>query len=88
MNSPRIYIKKDHTCMASDKFMYSDEIYRIEKNRAYLIQEKYYTSSKTLNVKVIPVLKKFNGCIIQRFFELIGAPEEYLINNGYKYKKL
>jgi hypothetical protein len=51
---------------------------------ASLIDEKYYTSNKPLNIKKIPKLLKKKDYVIQRFINLEGAPEEYLINEGYK----
>jgi hypothetical protein len=51
---------------------------------ASLMDETYYTSNKPLNVKKIPKLLKKKDYVIQRFINLEGAPEEYLINEGYK----
>jgi hypothetical protein len=51
---------------------------------ASLMDETYYTSNKPLNISKIPKLLKKKDYVIQRFINLEGAPEEYLINEGYK----
>lgn len=82
------YIKKDQTVRVSPKFIYCSSVYRIWKKGASLIEETHYASNSPLDSKKIETVVKKNGYIIQRFLELEGAPEEYLINQGFKVKKL
>lgn len=84
MNSWKIYTKNRHSVIVSTKFVYCFTTYKMWKRGASLIDEKYYTSNKPLNIKKIPKLLKKKDYVIQRFINLEGAPEEYLINEGYK----
>lgn len=88
MDSKIVYTKDDQIITVSQKFIYCSSVYRIWKRGAYLMDEKRYASTTPLNIKKSQKSLKKNGYIIQRFFELESAPEEYLINKGYKLKKL
>ena len=87
MSSPTIYVKNNQEVSVSPKFVYCSSVYKIWKRGASLLEE-YYASNTPL------ILSKSNrkitkkGYIIQRFLDLESAPADYLINNGYKLKKL
>ena len=81
-----IYIKDAHEIPATPKFVYCSSVYKIWKRGACLINEQYYTSNKPLNLNKIQYILRKKDYIIQRFIELESAPEEYLINLGYKLK--
>lgn len=86
MNSPKVYIKDRSEIVVSPKFVYCVSTYKIWKQGACLMDEKYYASKQPLNLKKIPTILKKKGYTIQRFIELESAPEEYLIDKGYKQK--
>jgi hypothetical protein len=65
----------------SSKFIYFCEIYKVHKFRFNLVKELYYTCDKELNLKKIPKIFKRKNYFYKRFFTLISAPEENLINN-------
>jgi hypothetical protein len=84
MSSWKIYIKNRHSVVVSPKFVYCFTTYKMWRYGASLMDETYYTSNKPLNISKIPKLLKKKDYVIQRFINLEGAPEEYLINEGYK----
>lgn len=79
-----IYTKDNQQVVVYPKFIYCITVYRIWKRGACLLDEKNYVSAKPLNLKDIPSKCKKKGYTIQRFIELKGAPEDYLITKGYK----
>lgn len=81
MTSQKTYEKNNQIVYVNDKFIYCSSVYLIWKWGASLVEEKYYTSKKPISLKKQIVRKK--NYIIQRFFELEFAPENYLINNGF-----
>jgi hypothetical protein len=52
------------------------------------MEEKRYASPTPLIESKIKMIVKRKNCTIRRFLDLEGAPEHYLINNGYKRKSL
>ena len=48
------------------------------------MEEKYISSSKPITIKKKNLSVKKKNYSLRRFFELQFAPEEYLINNGFK----
>ena len=52
------------------------------------MEEKRYASTVPLLESKIKMIAKRKTCTIRRFLDLEGAPEHYLINNGYKRKNL
>ena len=83
MSSQIIYVKDKSEVRVSDKYVYHCSVYRIWKNGAGLMDDKYYVSRTPLNLKKIPSMIKKKGYTIQRYTELDCAPENYLINKGY-----
>lgn len=82
-----IYIKNNSEVRVAGKFVYNDSIYKLWKGGASLLHETNYTSMKPIDTKNIVTVIKKEGYNIRRFIELEGAPEEYLIKNGYKLKR-
>lgn len=82
--SQKAYEKDKNIVYVNDKFVYHDEIYLIWSWGASLLDEKYYSSSKPITLKKKDQKLKKKNSIIYRFLTLEFAPEEYLINNGYK----
>ena len=81
----KTYVKDKLVVYTHDKFIYYSSVYQMWKGGAALIEEKYYASDKPITLKkknLISVKKK--NYSLRRFFELQFAPEEYLINNGFK----
>jgi len=80
----KAYEKDQDIVYVHDKFIYQDEIYLIWSWGASLLDEKSYSSDKPISLKKKDRKLKKKNYIIYRFFTLKFAPEEYLINNGYK----
>lgn len=81
-----IYIKNNQEVYVHPKFVYHSSVYRIWKLGASIIDDKYYISCTPLNLKKIKKNLKKKGYTIQRYIDLEGAPEEYLITQGFKKK--
>ena len=86
MDEPKVYVKDKHEVSVSPKFVYCFSTYKIWKQGACLLDEKYYASPNPLDLKKIPRIIKKKDYSIHRFIDLESAPENYLINNGYKQK--
>lgn len=84
----QIYIKDNQEVRVSTKFVYCSSVYRLWKQGACLIDEVYYASNQPLDLKKIPLKLKRRNYTIQRYIQLEGAPENYLITQGYKLKKV
>lgn len=86
-----VYVKKNHELTVSTKFVYHSSVYKFWKEGAsscaLLIKEKNYASEMPIDLKKIPKKLKHKDYTIQRFIDLISAPEDYLISKGYKLKK-
>lgn len=87
MESPKVYVKDKSEITVSPKFVYCFSTYKIWKQGACLLDEKYYASPQPLDMKKIPTMIKKKGYSIHRFIDLESAPEDYLITKGYKLKK-
>lgn len=79
-----VYEKNGKKVITCDKFIYCSSIYQIWKNGAMMLDEQYYSSNKPIEIKKKDLIKRKKGYIIQRFFDLEYAPEEYLWKEGYK----
>lgn len=88
MNTVKVYLKNTQEVKVTSRFIYNVSVYKIWKNGASLIEEKYYSSSEPLKLNKISKILHKENYLIQRFVDLIGATEEYLINKGYKLKKV
>lgn len=86
MSSRKIYEKDKQEVSVYHKFIYCSSVYKIWKQGACILDEKYYVCSKPLNLKKIPKMIKKKGYTIQRYIQLESAPEDYLITKGYKLK--
>lgn len=85
MTTSQIAYEKDKNIVyVNHKFVYHSEIYLIWSWGASLLDEKYYSSNKPITLKKKNQKLKKKNYIIYRFLTLEFAPEEYLINNGYK----
>lgn len=68
------------------KFIYCSTVYKFWKHGASLMDEKYYASDKPLDTKKVSSVIKKKNYEIRRFINLEGAPEDYLLDNGYNLK--
>lgn len=84
MTSRKTYEKNKLVVSTNDKFIYCDSVYKIWSWGASLVEEKYYSSTKPITIKKKNLTVKKKDYKLCRFFELQFAPEEYLINNGFK----
>lgn len=62
-------------------FLYEISIYKITKNTAGLLESKYYTSTKLLNIKKDVVCKKYKNYSVIRFITLLATPIDFIIEN-------
>jgi hypothetical protein len=67
----------------ANKFIYCCETYKIWPKGACLIDTKYYKTNKPLDLKKIPTVLKRKNYNLNRFINLVAAPEEYLVINNY-----
>lgn len=81
-----IYEKKNEYVQVKDKFIYCSSVYKLSKRKAELIEEKYYSSTVPIKLKKKDLVLKKKEYILYRFFDLIAAPLEYLLNNNYHAK--
>lgn len=88
MTSKKIYQKDKELVTANDKFIYCSSVYLLWKGGAALQGEKYYASDKPIKLKKKNTKIKGKGYTVFNFLELQFAPEEYLLQNGYKLIKL
>ena len=68
-----------------NKFIYCSSVYQMWGCGAALMEEKYYASDRPITLKkknLISVKRK--NYSLHRFFELQFAPEEWLLQQGYK----
>lgn len=85
MISQKTYEKDRQIVYTHNKFIYCSSVYQIWGWGAALVDEKYYTSDKPITFKkknLISVKRK--NYSLHRFFELQFAPEEWLLQQGYK----
>lgn len=67
------------------KFVYEIVVYKIYKDRAELVNNKFFSSSKKLKIKKdIINIKKSDHTISKQIF-WIGAPENYILSNNLKF---
>ena len=83
-----IYVKDLEEIAESDTFEYSIELYLEYKNRSELYSIESISSKKLIENKEVRAYSNLYNCYVQRFFELRAAPKNYLIENGFKPKKL
>lgn len=85
MTLRKIYEKDRQIVYTHNKFIYCSSVYQMWGWGAALVDEKYYTSDKPITFKkknLISVKRK--NYSLHRFFELQFAPEEWLLQQGYK----
>ena len=80
--SQKTYVKNKQIVGVADKFIYCSSVYKLWKDGASLIEEKYYSSDNPIKLKKVKLKKK--DYTLFRFFTLEFAKEDYLINNGFK----
>ena len=66
MSSQKIYEKDKQEVKVYHKFVYCSSVYKIWKQGACILDEKYYVCGKPLNLKKIPKMIKKKGYTIQR----------------------
>lgn len=86
MNGQKIYVKNREEIFVFPKFVYCSTIYKMWRFGASLLNEQYYTCDRPLDLNKITSKIKKKDYVIQKFIKLEGAPENYLINNGYRLK--
>ena len=67
----------------ANKFVYNVEVYRAYKNGFNLVSSSCMSIKDNTNIKLSTISKSESGDTIIKNLELIGAPEDYLIQNNY-----
>lgn len=80
----KYYEKNGQEIGVHDTFVYCSEIYKLWKGGACLLEERYYSSPKLIKLSKKDKTKKFKDYILRRCWDLILAPEEYLLKNKFK----
>lgn len=80
------YYKKSQELEEADQFLYLEELYLEFPNRIELFRTKFYSAVTPIKKKNARAYSENHGCYIQRYWELIAAPKQYLINEGFKLK--
>lgn len=80
----KTYEKDRQIVYTHNKFIYCSSVYQIWGWGAALIEEKYYASDKPITLKKKNLSVKRKNYSLHRFFELQFAPEEWLLQQGYK----
>lgn len=88
MSLPKVYVKDKDEVTTSSKFVYSISVYKFWKQGVSLLDDRHYICNTPLDLKQIPTLLKKKDYSIRRFITLEGAPEDYLIQKGYKQKQV
>lgn len=81
-----VYTKNSQTLSEANRFIYQEDIYFIYQKGCQWVRTKYYASSTPINKKDDKAYNKEYKCYIQRYWELIAAPKQYLIDQGFKPK--
>lgn len=79
-------MKNRQEVFVNPKFIYCSTVYKMWRRGASLMDEKYYSSDKPLNARRMSSVIKKKNYEIRRFISLEGAPEDYLLDNGYNLK--
>ena len=85
MTLRKTYEKDKQIVHTHNKFIYCSSVYQMWGWGAALMEEKYYASDRPITLKkknLISVKRK--NYSLHRFFELQFAPEEWLLQQGYK----
>lgn len=81
-----VYEKNGQLIKAADRFLYLEELYLSYPNRWELFRSKTYMSKIPISNKNSKVYNKTHGCYVFRYWELIAAPKQFLIDEGFKLK--
>lgn len=81
-----MYIKDNLIIEEAKEFLYEEELYLSFPNRWELYRVKTYSSKEPVSKPNSRAYSEKQGCYIQRFWELIGAPKQYLEDEGFKLK--
>jgi hypothetical protein len=81
------YEKNGQLLEEADQFLYEEEIYLdFPPTRWELFRIKKYSSKTPINKKDARAFSESHGCYVQRYWEMIAAPKQYLIEEGFKLK--
>lgn len=82
----KILHKNDLFVRVHDKFVYHIDVYLCWKNGCTLYNEHDITTDKPIKItkKLLCNKTKKDKLWFVRYIDLLGAPENYLINNGFR----
>ena len=81
-----IYCKQGAEVTVSSRFLYLEEIYLSNNNHWALYRSQKYKSKVPIKCENTIRYSKKYSCYIHRYWELLSAPKEFLIKNGFKPK--
>lgn len=82
----QIYCKQGAEVTVSSRFLYLEEIYLSNKSHWALYKSQKYKSKVPIKCENTIRYSEKHSCCIHRYWELLSAPEEFLIKNGFKLK--
>lgn len=65
------------------RFLYEVTLHKYYKDRVELADSRFYSSKKIVKYKS-PVITKMDDCLLIKNIDLLEAPLDYLLSNGYK----
>lgn len=78
------YLSGTERIEVTPEFTYEVVVHKLYKDRAELVNSKFFSSPKKLKIKKdIKIIRKAD-CIISKQIFWIGAPEEYIVSNNLK----
>lgn len=78
------YLSGTERIEITPNFVYEIIVHKIYKDRAELVNSKFFSSVKKLKIKKdIKIIRKTDHVISKQIF-WIGAPEEYIVSNNLK----
>lgn len=78
------YLSGTERIEITNTFVYEITVYKLYKDRAELVNSKFFSSPKKLNIKKDVKIIRKPDCVISKQIHWIGAPEDYILTNNLK----
>jgi hypothetical protein len=79
-----IYRKNGESIEEAKQFLYEEEIYLKYTNRLEFYRSKLYKAPSPVSKSNASVYNEAGHCTVIRYWNLIGAPKQYLESKGFK----
>ncbi len=79
-----IYRKNGESIEEAKQFLYEEEIYLKYANRLEFYRSKLYKAPSPIYKNNASAYSKVYHCTIIRYWNLVGAPKQYLESKGFK----